>query len=174
MTCMERATIETPIGPVFAYATEGLLRAMTFAPGSAEQALRRRFGEVTFVDADDPAGAASALGDYLAGDLGALDRGPVDPGGTAFERSVWSALRAIPAGKTLSYAALARALGRTAGAARAVGHANAKNPIALAIPCHRVIAADGGLAGYAFGADRKRWLLEHERAALQPLPAAML
>ncbi len=85
----------------------------------------------------------------------------ISPAGTAFQRHVWKALREIPFGRTCSYGAVARALGSSA---RAVGRANATNPVCLIIPCHRVIGADGSLTGYAFGQDRKRRLLEFEAA----------
>lgn len=82
--------------------------------------------------------------------------------GTAFQQRVWSALRTIPVGTTRTYGELAAALGAP-GAARAVGRANATNPICLLVPCHRVIGADGSLTGFAFGEAIKRQLLEHER-----------
>ena len=87
---------------------------------------------------------------------------PLDPRGTAFERAVWAALSKIPYGRTATYGDLARALGLGKGAARAVGGAVGRNPIAILLPCHRVVGADGGLTGYAGGLDRKRRLLEIE------------
>lgn len=100
---------------------------------------------------------------YFAGDLKALDDIEVAPDGTDFERRVWRALRRIPAGRTLSYGELARKLGSPQ-AARAVGGACGRNPIAVVIPCHRVIGADGSITGYGGGIERKRWLLRHESA----------
>ncbi len=88
---------------------------------------------------------------------------PLDIQGTAFQRRVWQALRKIPAGRTQSYSDVARRIGAPA-AVRAVAGACAANPIALAIPCHRVVRSDGGLSGYRWGADRKRRLLEREAA----------
>jgi methylated-DNA-[protein]-cysteine S-methyltransferase len=88
---------------------------------------------------------------------------PLAPHGTDFQKSVWNALCQIPLGKTLSYGALAVQLGRPK-ASRAVGRANATNPICLIVPCHRVIGADGSLTGFAFGEAIKRRLLEHEGA----------
>jgi methylated-DNA-[protein]-cysteine S-methyltransferase len=85
--------------------------------------------------------------------------------GTPFQHLVWEGLRAIPYGETLSYAELARRIGRP-GASRAVGSANGRNPIAIVVPCHRVIAADGTLGGYGGGLDRKEWLLQLEEAVL--------
>jgi O-6-methylguanine DNA methyltransferase len=98
---------------------------------------------------------------YFDGDLGAIDTLPVETGGTELQRSVWAALRAIPAGETRSYGALAAQIARPT-AARAVGHANGANPVGVVVPCHRVIGADGSLTGYAGGIERKRWLLAHE------------
>ncbi|MEM1423067.1 MAG: methylated-DNA--[protein]-cysteine S-methyltransferase [Planctomycetota bacterium] len=88
---------------------------------------------------------------------------PLTPRGTAFERSVWDALLAIPPGETRSYAGIARTIGNP-NASRAVGRANGANPVAILIPCHRVVASDGTLHGYAGGLDAKRALLDHERA----------
>jgi methylated-DNA-[protein]-cysteine S-methyltransferase len=89
---------------------------------------------------------------------------PLAPVGTAFQQRVWAALRAIPCGETRSYGELAASLGNPA-ASRAVGRANATNPICLIVPCHRVIGRDGSLTGFAFGEEIKRRLLEHERGS---------
>ena len=89
---------------------------------------------------------------------------PVAPPGTAFQMEVWKHLRRIPYGTTVSYGELARRIGRV-GAARAVGRANATNPVAIVVPCHRVVGAAGALTGYAGGMERKRALLELEGAA---------
>ncbi len=88
---------------------------------------------------------------------------PMAAQGTAFQKRVWAELAAIPFGQTRSYGQLATALGQS-GASRAVGRANAVNPIALIVPCHRVIGADGALGGFAFGAAIKQHLLTHEGA----------
>jgi methylated-DNA-[protein]-cysteine S-methyltransferase len=104
---------------------------------------------------------------YFAGELSALDRIPVLARGTAFQQEVWTALRAIPAGTTLSYGALAKQIGRPA-AVRAVGLANGSNPIGVVVPCHRVIGANGTLTGYGGGLNRKSWLLNHEGAKFTP------
>jgi methylated-DNA-[protein]-cysteine S-methyltransferase len=90
---------------------------------------------------------------------------PLRMDGTPFQRRVWDELRRIPFGGTCSYTELARRIGQP-GASRAVGSANGRNPIAIVVPCHRVIAADGTLGGYGGGLDRKEWLLEHEIAVL--------
>jgi O-6-methylguanine DNA methyltransferase len=106
--------------------------------------------------------AAAALLAYFAGDLSATAALAVDPSGTDFQKRVWRALRELRAGETIAYGEFARALGRP-GAARAVASANARNPIPIVVPCHRVIGADGSLTGYAGGLARKAWLLTHER-----------
>jgi methylated-DNA-[protein]-cysteine S-methyltransferase len=90
--------------------------------------------------------------------------------GTDFQKSVWHALRAIPAGQTVTYGELARRLGQPT-AMRAVGLANGANPIGIVVPCHRVVGANGTLTGYAGGLERKRWLLAHESVADLPLLA---
>jgi len=104
--------------------------------------------------------ARQQLAEYFAGTRTAFDV-PLDPAGSAFERRVWDALRTIPYGATLSYSELARRLGDVR-ATRAVGTANARNPIPIIVPCHRVVGASGELTGFGGGLDRKRWLLEHE------------
>ncbi len=106
--------------------------------------------------------AAGQLRSYFAGELREFDLG-LDPHGTPFQRRVWAALRQIPYGTTISYAQLAAAVGRPS-AERAVGAANGRNPIAVVIPCHRVIGASGELTGYGGGLARKRLLLELEGA----------
>ncbi|MCJ7437845.1 MAG: methylated-DNA--[protein]-cysteine S-methyltransferase [Acidimicrobiia bacterium] len=113
---------------------------------------------------DDPSGILERLRAYFAGNLAAVAEIPVRfDRGTVFQREVWTALQDIPVGETISYAELARRVGRPQ-AFRAVGSANGQNPIGIVVPCHRVIAADGTLGGYAGGLDRKRWLLAHEGA----------
>ncbi len=117
---------------------------------------------------DDPHGLQAALAAYFDGDLVALDRVPLDPAGTEIQRRVWAALRRVPAGEVTTYGALAVELGLGRGGARAVGAAAGANPLALLVPCHRVRGADGGLVGFAWGVDRKRWLLRHEGVAVGP------
>jgi len=105
------------------------------------------------------------LAAYFDGDLGALAELPVLTDGTPFQRRVWDELRRIPVGQTISYAELARRIGKPK-AMRAVGAANGKNPVAIVVPCHRVVAANGTLWGYGGGLPRKAWLLKHEGALL--------
>ena len=159
------SVMTTPVGRLTLVAKEDVLIAVAFesGEGSTRSWLSRRFGQLRMSDHSDPAGAASALRAYFDGDLEALDRVEVDTGGTQFQREVWSALRRIPVGTTVSYSWLAARVGRPS-AVRAVGAANGSNPIPVIIPCHRVIAADGTLCGYGGGLDRKRWLLTHEGA----------
>lgn len=106
------------------------------------------------------------LDEYFAGSRLEFDL-LLAPAGTALQREIWMRLRAIPAGSTMTYAALALDLGRRPGSARAVGNANARNPISIVIPCHRLVGSDGRLTGYAGGLAAKEWLLRHERALLE-------
>jgi O-6-methylguanine DNA methyltransferase len=145
----ELAQVETPIGIFRAVVVDGSVRTAGFL---ATRATRT---------APDSAGVHDALAAYFAGDIDALDAIQVAPEGTVFKQLVWKALREVRAGSTVSYGELAARVGAP-GAARAVGTANATNPICLVIPCHRVIRTGGGLGGYAFGLDRKRWLIAHE------------
>lgn len=164
-TTLDTATVETPAGPFWLAARDGALVAAGFVE-SAPRLLARleaRFGPLEPREAGDPAGAASALRRYLAGERNALEAIPVDLGGTEFQRDVWTALRAIPEGTTITYAELARRVGRPR-AVRAVGAANGANPVSVVVPCHRVVGKDG-LRGYAGGVARKEWLLAHERAS---------
>ncbi len=161
----------SPIGPVTLASDGSALVALEFgSPGARlRAALAGRFGPgLPIRDADDPQGFTSRARAYFAGELDALSRCPVNGGGTPFQRLVWAALREIAPGETVSYSALAARLGIPS-AARAVGLANARNPIAIAVPCHRVVGADGSLTGYAGGLARKRWLLAHERRGTSPL-----
>ena len=116
---------------------------------------------------DDP-GLARELAEleaYFAGELREFEMA-VEPVGTPFRRRVWAALAGVPYGETWSYGKLAREAGLGRGAARAVGAANGANPVAIVLPCHRVIGADGRLVGYGGGLDRKARLLAHERGEL--------
>ena len=155
--------VPSPLGPIMFVTEAGVLCGLDFADGEARlrQLLSRRYGDVALRRRGDALGIAEKIEDYFAGDLHALDTVPVNPGGTEFQRTVWRALRSIPAGSTQSYAGLAAAIGRPA-APRAVGSANARNPVALVIPCHRLIGSNAALTGYAGGLERKRWLLRHE------------
>jgi methylated-DNA-[protein]-cysteine S-methyltransferase len=163
--------VESPIGPLLLVCDgQGVCR-LDFGDHEARTLamLSPRLGDaVRARQATDPHGFSSCLRAYLAGDLTALDALPVAPGGSPFQQRVWAALRTIPAGTTTTYGALAARLGQP-GASRAVGLANARNPIAIIIPCHRVIGGQGRLTGYAGGLERKRWLLGHEGVPLSDL-----
>ena len=106
--------------------------------------------------------AAAQLADYFAGRRSRFDL-PLAAAGTLFQRRIWTAIAAVPAGETISYAELARRAG-CPGSARAAGAATGRNPLAIVVPCHRIIGSDGSLTGYAGGLDRKRALLAHEQA----------
>ena len=155
--------IQSPIGRIVIAVRDGRLCALEFGRARVIRTLAGRYGRTRRVRARNPFGFSARIRAYLAGDLAALDRIPVDPGGTPFQRRVWQALRRIRPGRTRSYGALARALGYGA-AARAVGAANGQNPISIVIPCHRLIGGDASLTGYGGGLWRKRWLLHHEGA----------
>jgi len=151
-------TYTAPLGPLLLAARGDTLVVVDLAADEAsmQASLRRRFPDEPTARGQISGAVTRALDAYFAGDLRA-----VDTGGTEFHRQVWAALRTIPAGQTTSYGALARALGRPT-ASRAVGMANGANPVAIVVPCHRVIGSDGSLTGYAGGLPMKRWLLEHE------------
>ena len=167
MTTIETAELPSPIGPLVIAARDGRVCAVEFTTRWPRRvrALERRFGALDLRRVPDPAGVLGRLRAYFAGDRAALADVALDAGGTAFQRKVWAALRRIPLGRTVSYRDLARAIGAPR-AVRAVGAANGANPIAVVVPCHRVIQADGGLGGYAGGLDGKRWLLKHESALI--------
>lgn len=161
-----RAAVPSPIGTLVVIAREhGPVCALGFDHDTTMRDIRSRFGAVSLREAEDPAGAVTGLRRYLDGDFAALGTVEVDPGGTPFQLEVWAALRRVQPGTTVSYSELAAAIDRPT-AVRAVGAANARNPIAIVIPCHRVVGADGRLTGYGGGLDRKRWLLRHEGARL--------
>ena len=143
-------TIETPFGPIHAACNaEGKLTELKFGPGAGSAN-----------GTGNPA-VARQLSEYFAGRRQEFDL-PLAPVGTEFQKRIWAELARIPFGETVSYSELARRVGKQ-GAARAVGRANATNPIAIVVPCHRVIGADGSLTGYAYGVDLKRSLLDFER-----------
>lgn len=148
--------VSSPIGELRLTSDGVALTGLYTASGGSERP--RNLGHV---EDEGPFRAARAeLEQYFAGERRTFTL-PLAPLGTEFERAVWRALLEIPHGMTLSYQQLAVRLGRP-GAARAVGRANAQNPIAIIVPCHRVIGADGSLTGYAGGVEIKRWLLDHE------------
>ncbi len=163
------AEIESPVGTLLLATRNEKVCALEFADRRMrmQEIFAQRFGEVRLQpSAHDEDGRVARdigakLAAYFAGDLEAVRDVVVDAGGTTFQARVWDALRRIPAGTTWSYAQLANEVGNPK-AVRAVGLANSKNPVAIIVPCHRVVGSDGSLTGYAGGVDRKRWLLNHE------------
>jgi methylated-DNA-[protein]-cysteine S-methyltransferase len=146
-------SLETPIGPLRLSAEGGRLSRVEFAASASADA---RSVEPVLLEAE------AQLRAYFAGELRRFDL-PLAPRGTAFQLSVWDALVEIPYGATTSYSELAAAIGRPS-ACRAVGAANGRNPLAVIVPCHRVIGAAGALTGYGGGLERKRMLLALEAA----------
>lgn len=156
----------SPVGMILlVHDDENILRALDFIDYEPRlhRLLRLHYGTVELVRAAAPSQTTQPLQRYFAGDHSAVAQIPVATAGTPFQRQVWSALRTIPAGQTRTYGALARDLG-SPGASRAVGLANGANPVAIVVPCHRVIGANGALTGFGGGLHRKQWLLEHEGA----------
>jgi methylated-DNA-[protein]-cysteine S-methyltransferase len=151
---MTETTFMSPFGPILLRARDGALTELRFAGGGG---------------ADEPSDpvlieARAQLEAYFASERADFDL-PLEPAGTPFDRRVWAAVAAIPHGTTATYGELAAQLG-SPGAARAVGAANGRNPIAIVIPCHRVVGARGALTGYAYGVERKAALLALERGVL--------
>jgi O-6-methylguanine DNA methyltransferase len=159
---------ESPIGALTIAMQDHALRALRMGtddlasgPLLGRNAAPVQLAGIAELDEED-AVIVRTIDAYFEGDVAGIDRLPVRPIGTGFAQRVWDALRAIPVGETYSYARLAGVVG-VPNASRAVGRANATNPVAIVVPCHRVIRADGNLGGYGGGLDRKRWLLDHER-----------
>jgi methylated-DNA-[protein]-cysteine S-methyltransferase len=160
--------LASPLGEILLVTdTQQNIRALDFADHRAHlhRGLREHYVSVELTDASAPASIADVLARYFAGELNALDHLSTATAGSDLQRRVWTALRAIPAGTTTTYGKLAKGLGfDDPRAAIDIGAANGANPVAIVVPCHRVIASNGELKGYAWGLHRKRWLLEHEKA----------
>ena len=153
--------IDSPIGPLTLIAQDGRLAGVhmevtRYEPDAAALGAAVPSESEPVLDA-----AAGQLGAYFSGELTSFDL-PLTLGGTEFQRAVWAGLRAIGYGETISYSELARRIGQPS-ATRAVGLANGRNPVAIVVPCHRVIGADGSLTGYGGGMERKRFLLGLEQ-----------
>lgn len=164
--------VSTPIGTALVVTDEaGVLRAFNWTDYEAAMSawIAKRYPEVVRREAAGP--LRDRFDAYFAGATDVFATLAWEGAGTAFQRQVWSALCTIPAGETLSYAGLAQRIGRPT-AVRAVGLANGSNPVALVVPCHRVIGTDGSLTGYGGGLHRKRWLLQHEGASFRGRLAA--
>lgn len=151
----------SPVGPLTLIAHETALVAVLWPEERAGRV--RLASEPRVDDGDHPvlAEAARQLAEYFAGDRRDFELG-LDPQGTEFQRDVWWSLADIPFGETSTYGRQAELIGRPS-AVRAVGSANGRNPLSIVLPCHRIVATDGGLAGFAGGLETKRWLLDHER-----------
>jgi methylated-DNA-[protein]-cysteine S-methyltransferase len=159
--------IESPMGTIVLITHGDRLCALDFADYEQRtlSLLSKRYQSFELVEYIDPYGFSRQILAYLAGDYASLHDIPIDPGGTDFQQLVWQELRQIPVGSTITYGQLATRVGKPT-AARAVGMANSLNPIAIVIPCHRVIGAQSKLTGYAGGLARKQWLLAHEGVSL--------
>lgn len=150
---MATESFASPLGTLYFDVSDKGLRTLSFrkpATGEKSEGNRKLSAEVR-----------RALTRYFRGDTDALRRVPLDVAGTAFQQKVWRAARRIRPGSAASYGELAQRIGHD-GAGRAVGTALGKNPVLLAVPCHRVIAADGSLGGFTGGLHKKRFLLQHE------------
>ena len=170
-----RTVITTSLGDMLALASDEGLCALEFTtvagPNRGQERLSRLsarllrwFPPHEIVDRETPTitRARGWLEAYFDGTAAGIGDLPLDLRGAPFEKRVWIALQTIPPGQTTSYGAIAQALG-AAGASRAVGAANGANPVAIIVPCHRVIGSTGSLTGYGGGLDRKTWLIDHER-----------
>lgn len=166
--------IETPIGRLLAGATDEAVVLLDFTErpmiDAQLAAVRRRIGPMRMGEAPLLDALARQLGEYLEGGRRAFDL-PIDTPGSAFQERVWRELQAIPYGETVSYRELALRVDEPA-ASRAVGRANGSNRLAVIIPCHRVIAANGGLGGYGGGLATKRLLLDLEAGAMRAAAVA--
>ncbi|MDO5533391.1 MAG: methylated-DNA--[protein]-cysteine S-methyltransferase [Propionibacteriaceae bacterium] len=155
---MRHRTIDSPVGPLTFVVDEAGVLCALYTDGQKHFPGFAALGEPD--DAIAPE-AVAQVGEYFAGQRTTFEL-DLAPRGTAFQRAVWDALCAIPAGQTRSYGQVAAALGHPK-ASRAVGAATGRNPISIIVPCHRLVGSSGALTGYAGGIERKRWLLDHER-----------
>jgi methylated-DNA-[protein]-cysteine S-methyltransferase len=159
--------LETLIGTALIVTDEGgVLRAFNWTDYEPAMLawLGRHYPNAGLAEARAPAAVRGAFEAYFRGEARALEDVAWKASGTAFQLKVWETLCTIPAGETLSYAGLAARIGRPT-AVRAVGLANGANPLAVVVPCHRVIGTNGSLTGYGGGLPRKRWLLDLEGVA---------
>ncbi|MGH8450475.1 methylated-DNA--[protein]-cysteine S-methyltransferase [Pseudomonas sp.] len=159
--------LDSPLGAMLLVTdANDAVRALDFADHRTrlQRVLRQHYGEVELTENQAPTEIADALSRYFNGEWEALNSLRTETAGSELQRRVWTALRRIPVGQTTTYGKIARALGfDDPRAAIDVGAANGSNPIAIIVPCHRVIASNGDLKGYTWGLHRKRWLLGHEK-----------
>jgi len=166
--------LATPIGTALLVTDEeGVLRAFNWTDYEPHMLawIARHYPSSPFSESKAPRSLRGAFEAYFEGDAQALGRVPWKASGTTFQLKVWESLCTIRAGETLSYLGLAQRIGHPT-AVRAVGLANGANPVAVAVPCHRVIGTNGSLTGYGGGLDRKRWLLNLEGAKFRDKRAA--
>jgi methylated-DNA-[protein]-cysteine S-methyltransferase len=164
--------VPSPLGSILLYLDDrSVLRALNFEDREdhLNRILRRRYGPISLSSGSGRSFAAEALQAYFDGDLAQLSTIPIEARGTLFQMTTWARLREVKPGTTVSYGALAARIGRPE-ASRAVGTANSANPIALVIPCHRVVGSNLHLTGYGPGLSRKRWLLDHEGCPAEDRP----
>lgn len=147
---MYQTQVSSPLGPIVVRSDGHNITAIEFSSARLDAS----------AECEVLTKAVTQLERYFSGDLKQFDL-PLRPQGTEFQRQVWQALQAVPHGRTASYATIAKAIDNPKGV-RAVGMANSRNPIAIVVPCHRIIGANGSLTGYAGGLDKKAWLLQHE------------
>lgn len=167
MQTLHYGTYDSPIGEMIGITKDDVLCHLDFTDCSdrVTRLLSTRYGNHKLERSADKLRLTARIEAYFASDWTAFDGLQIATDGTEFQAVVWQALRAIPLGETCSYLELAKAIGNPK-AVRAVAGANARNPISIIIPCHRVIGSNGTLTGYAGGVDRKQWLLRHEEAML--------
>ena len=170
MKQLDLTVYSSAIGEIAIFSAGGKVCGIDFDVdhGLARESLTRRFGDIPIRRNDDLPEIRERFERYFRGDWGAFEDIGLDPGGTEFQQIVWNRLQAIPVGQTRSYTEVAQEIGRP-GAIRAVGGANARNPIPIIIPCHRVIGKNSDLRGYAGGMEgvwRQKWLLKHEGVRL--------
>lgn len=160
------ATMDTPAGPLTIFTDGDTVIAAGFTADVHRLASRiPRRPPYTVVD--DLGEVSKAVTRWLEGDLAALDEVDVAQAGTPYQQAIWTALSEVPTGRTVSYGTLAEEAGR-ATSARAAGTACGRNLIAPFVPCHRAVRSGGGLGGYEYGLEVKRWLLDHERRHMVP------
>jgi methylated-DNA-[protein]-cysteine S-methyltransferase len=168
------STFASPVGELLLVTdAQGQVRALDFSDHRRRlmNLLAQHYPGFEIKEAPVRQAIAQALTSYFAGSINALENIPIAINGSPMQEAVWEALRKIPAGTTTSYGELARTLGHEdPRAAISVGKANNTNPVAIIVPCHRVIAKNGELKRYAGGVHRKKWLLEHEGALKQAAP----
>jgi methylated-DNA-[protein]-cysteine S-methyltransferase len=156
--------IPSPLGPLTVATRGGRLCLLHFGEDrpAIEATLRRWYGDESLEGSADTMTVVERLAAYFGGETTALDGIEVELNGTPFQRRVWEALRTVRVGETASYGDIARRIDAPA-SVRAVGAANGANPVAIVVPCHRIIGTNGSLTGYGGGLERKRWLLQHEQ-----------